>query len=757
MNWARFLGVALALACLAASPVPYKVQSTREDKVQLADPSGIRFGGVLGGRIEANAENRLAKVDLEPLLAGFRKKPGSHPWIGEHIGKWLHASTLAWAHTENAELRGKLDYAVAQLIKAQESDGYLGTYLPENRFKLAPANDWDVWSHKYCLMGLLTYYEHTGHTPALDASRRAADLLLATFGPGKKSILSAGTHVGMASTSVLEPMVLLYRHTADPRYLEFCKYIVQSWKEPGGPNILDSLLSHGEVNRTANAKAYEMLSNLVGLAELTRVTGEKSYLMALSRAWNDVATNHLYITGSASQSEHFKDDHLLPNETSAHVAETCVTTTWIQLNSQLLRLTGEAKYAAELERTFYNHLAAAQRPDGAEWCYFTSLSGVKPYGPGINCCVSSGPRGMAMAPLHGVLLSKNPDTILYNLFETRKATVRIGDAQVEIEQNFEDVNESRVHALVHIRQKGSLPFAFAVRQPDWAASMRIKAKGVRFREQKSWWKTETRAWPEVSHMDVEIRLKSALVPGTHGNEGLAALHYGPFILAYDDALNNEPVATVALATPLRLKQTNAQGTPRLTAMVRSVANPKPHPATFVPFAEAGAQGSRFKVWLPAPGQPLPEPTGAAGEDRSRQGNLEGSICDGNSSTFVVTFDATLKKEDWFSIELLKPGTVRKVEFAHGKTFHDGGWFDTSAGRPVIQVKRTRDAKWETVAELTSYPQTTATDSKGLGDGQPFAVEFAHPTEAFAVRILGKPACGDNPKQAFSSCAELAAQ
>ena len=46
-----------------------------------------------------------------------------------------------------------------------------------------------------------------------------ADLLIAAF-PGKKSILASGTHVGMAATSVLEPIVLLYRFTGDARYLD---------------------------------------------------------------------------------------------------------------------------------------------------------------------------------------------------------------------------------------------------------------------------------------------------------------------------------------------------------------------------------------------------------------------------------------------------------------------------------------------------------------------------------------------------------
>ena len=115
-----------------------------------------------------------------------------------------------------------------------------------------------------------------------------------------------------------------------------------------------------------------MLSNLVGLCELARATGDRQLLEPVLIAWEDIVANRLYLTGSASQGEHFRDDHDLPNQPDAHVAETCVTTTWIQLNSQLLRLTGEARFGDELEKTCYNHLAAAQRPDGEQWCYFTA-------------------------------------------------------------------------------------------------------------------------------------------------------------------------------------------------------------------------------------------------------------------------------------------------------------------------------------------------------------------------------------------------
>src|SRR5262249_35031629 len=153
----------------------------------------------------------LLAVDEAALLEGFRHRPGAQAWIGEHVGKWLHAATLAWAYTGDPALKTKLDRVGAELIETQEPEGNIGTYAPGMRFGLYPGADWDVWVHKYDLIGLLTYYHYTRNAASLAASRRVGDLLIRTFGPGKKSIISAGSHVGMAATSVLEPVVLLYR------------------------------------------------------------------------------------------------------------------------------------------------------------------------------------------------------------------------------------------------------------------------------------------------------------------------------------------------------------------------------------------------------------------------------------------------------------------------------------------------------------------------------------------------------------------
>jgi hypothetical protein len=144
------------------------------------------------------------------------------------------------------------------------------------------------------------------------------------------------------------------------------------------------------------------------------------------------------------------------------------------------------------------------------------------------------------------------------------------------------------------------------------------------------------------------------------------------------------------------------------------------------------------------------------ESRSRPGNNEGSINDGDPETFAVTFEGKPADEDWFAVEASQPVNIGRVVFMHGRCFHDGGWFDASDGKPKVQVLRDKGAQWETIGALDDYPATTAKDKRGLRDGQAFTLKLKEPVKAVGLRVLGKPASGDNPQQAFSSCAELQA-
>ena len=78
--------------------------------------------------------------------------------------------------------------------------------------------------------------------------------------------------------------------------------------------------------------------------------------------------------------------------------ETCSTLAWIQLNRELLGITGEAAYAEEIERSAYNDLLGAQAPDGEDWCYYSFPNGRRVHTTYWRCCKSSGAMALEELP-----------------------------------------------------------------------------------------------------------------------------------------------------------------------------------------------------------------------------------------------------------------------------------------------------------------------------------------------------------------------
>ncbi len=598
------LGLA-ATALPAALPMGTRgVVQGVADKFSPADPGAVRLGGLLGERCRKNASVRLQGKEEEELLGGFRNRPGKQAWVGEHVGKWLHAATLAWAYTKEPELRAKLDRVAASLLATQQADGYLGTYADGAHWNMGKNESWDVWVHKYDLLGLLTYYAHTGNSAALDASRKIADLLIRTFGrEGQLNLNERSTHVGLASGSVLEPMVLLHRATGEEKYLDFARFIVDRWEEEKGPKLLSALSSDlRSVKKTANAKAYEMLSCLVGLCELYRATGEAKYLIPAGNGWSDVLANQLLITGSGSSREHWTDEKRFLSDAKSDIAETCVTVTWLQLTQQLLRLTGEARYADELEKTVYNHLAAAQRPDGAAWAYFTALDGKKPYKTEQNCCTSSGPRGWAMLPTLAYMTSE--DGIVVNFFAPGTAMLRVDGETVAIRQETTYPREGRVTLAITVPKP--MKFALRIRVPSWSSLQGIKAESGKY------W-TLRQTWSRTQIVTLDFALPIRLLDGEGSNAGRVAIARGPQILAIDQLYNPglEPVTAAAPAMPSPRLKVSAEyrdpdGLPVwetdgvLLQETEKFKAGEPVTLRLVPFGAAGAHGHEYSVWLPRP-------------------------------------------------------------------------------------------------------------------------------------------------------------
>ncbi len=548
---AGLLSLNLAPAARSAQAVvPPAVRNAIPDVFVASDRAAGASAGYLGDRMRINLEKRLLTIDLDTILGPFENRAAGQWWLGEHAGKFIHAGTLAWRSSGDERLKRRLDEAVRRLVGAQLPNGYLGTYPEKDRFVERDGVSWDgpvwdVWAHKYCLVGLLTYYQATGDQPALAASRRAADLLCETFGPGKKSLVRASSHVGMASTSVLEPMAVLYRLTGERRYLVFCHSILDAWEQPPASRLLTSLLEHGNVHKTANNKAYEMLSNLVGLMELYRLEGDARYVRACQAAWDDVFNRRLYPIGTTSYAEHFTDDFALPlgplgDEEEPKIGEGCVTVTWVQLTLQLLQVTGSPKYADALERTLYNALPGAQSPHTGKVCYFIPLNGQRRFGevshglrPDISCCSSSIPRGIALIPECVCGTLNGTPAILQYEAGTHRVMANLEETSVPVELRIGPGYPEREQFTIEVRPPKAVRFALVLRVPTWADSFVARIGSAAFKGEAGRLLRLEREWApgDAVRVSVPMAIKTHQDPDRSSKR--VWLSRGPQVLAAD--------------------------------------------------------------------------------------------------------------------------------------------------------------------------------------------------------------------------------
>lgn len=575
-----------------------------EDEAMPFDLQNISFGGYLDERLQANLVQRLLKIDEKGILECYYNRPGKQTWVGEYTGKYLHAASRVWQSTKNEQLKIQMDRIVDILIACQNEDGYLGTYLPRNYWK-----DWDVWAHKYNMLGLLSYYAVTGYKPALESSIKMGDLLCNTFGEnkGQRNIIESSGHVGMASTSVLEPMTYLYRYTGDRKYLDFCQYIIKAYDYTNGPKIVATLASIGKVDKTANAKAYEMTSNLIGIVKLYQLAGDKTLLKSAENAWQDISANKLYITGTASEHELYREDFHLPATNAVNMGEGCVTTTWLQFNQALYYLTGEAKYISEIEKSVYNHLFAAENPNNGCVSYYTALQGKKPYRCTIDahCCLASIPRGIAAIP-ELVFARSAKNGIDINLYSTGKLTDRIitmDGNEIAIQCSVESKFPQEGKAIITLKPEAISEFAVSLRVPEWCKNFKAVVKGKTFSGTSGQYLKIEQSWATNTVIDVSFDVPTQLLDGGKSYPGYIALKYGPQVLAVDQALNPEIVDLDKLSVkPGDVKSIATPSLPGGWIGKQLFSTPafyegKAITLKLVPYAEASQTGGDIRVWI----------------------------------------------------------------------------------------------------------------------------------------------------------------
>jgi uncharacterized protein len=581
-----------------------------------ANPTVIK--GYLGEKINLVIAGRIKTQDVDHLIEPFRHKEETSQWQSEFWGKWIQSAIAAYRYNKDPELLGIIKKGVDGLLSTQMPNGYIGNYSDA-----AALQNWDIWGRKYTMLGLLAYYDLTGDKAVLNATKRLADHLMTQVGPGKINIVKTGNYRGMPSSSVLEPIVYLYRMTGDKRYLEFAEYIVAQWETPFGPKLISSALSgipvserfpHPDVwwSYENGQKAYEMMSCYDGLLELYRITGEADYLKAVEMAAADIIKTEINVAGSGTAFECFYRGAEYQTEPTYHTMETCVTMTWMKLCFSLLRITGNPMYADQIEKSTYNALLASVKFDGSEIAKYSPLGGVRHAGEEqcgmhINCCSANGPRAFMMLPQFAVMGAENE--IVINLYGDSEAGIQISQENkvTLIQTSGYPVTE---RAEISINPERPESFTLALRIPSCCEKTTVTVNGNEVAGIRAGaYMKITRSWNKGDKVVLNLDLSGRMVTVN----GQQAIVRGPVLLSrdarFDDgficesAVIKEVMGRVELI-PSALKPANiwmSFTAPLVlgTDLEGDFRNPKQ--VIFCDFASAGntwGEDSRYRVWIP---------------------------------------------------------------------------------------------------------------------------------------------------------------
>ncbi len=591
--------------------------TTVPDRLQAAQ--SVQMAGYTAEKLEASYQNRILAQNVNRLIEPFSKRTETSCWQSEFWGKWFTSAVLAYRYRPDPKLKTALDKAVAGLLQTQTPDGYIGNYADANHLQ-----SWDIWGRKYCMLGLLAYYDITNDKKSLEAAKKVADHLIGELVVKEVKIVKMGNHRGMAASSVLEPITLLYNRTKEKRYLDFAKEIVAEWETVDGPQLITK--SGVDVSSRfpkpqswfgweQGQKAYEMMSCYEGLLELYRITGNTLYKEAVERTWNNINEKEINIAGSGAAIECWFGGKALQTMPIAHYQETCVTATWIKLSQQLLRLTGDAKYADAIEQTYYNALWGAMKTDGSDWAKYSPLAGIRLEGDeqcnmGLNCCVASGPRGLFTLPLTAVM--SGSDGLQINFFAAGKYHLQTPQQQeIDIIQRTDYPASGNIGVKISIAKNEK--FTMHIRIPAWSQRNTVLVNGEAVTSVVSGkYIAINREWKTGDQIDVLLDMRGRIVHLGELPEHIS-IQRGPLVLARDIRLGDASVDEAAMPIVNKEGFIDLEPTGKTTKGIYLQFNAKflleshkeggskPVQLTLCDYASAGNthdETSHFCVWIP---------------------------------------------------------------------------------------------------------------------------------------------------------------
>ncbi|MBQ6471024.1 MAG: glycoside hydrolase family 127 protein [Victivallales bacterium] len=441
-------------------------------------------------------------------------------WQGEYWGKWIISAARVARYQHNEELISFVRSAAWELLSLRDSDGCISTYRARNVFSAAPKEEvikvlgvpsewwWNIWCRKYTLWGLIEAGKLTEDEHIMEAAEKLLDQLIDTLEKKNIDIHRTGTFLGLASCSILKPVVLLYRETGKEKFRIFADTIVHGWEREDGraPNLIRNALSGKPIDEwypeiVGWTKAYEMMSCLDGLLEYYRLTGYENALKTVESMYELLLKHESNRPGGVGYNDQFRCAGVYLNS----LTEPCDVIHWIRLCFELFKLTGKPRYMDTLEHAFLNAFLAGIFKDGSWGMRTVRSSGHHTVAPEQakmrfnHCCVNNMPRGLingaescAMLSAEGVVVN------LYLPFAMKTVSPFAGAIRITVSGSYLS------NGKVHIHAENEKATTLSLRIPGWSRTAVIRHEG-KCREAVAGYAT-LRLESGVHEIDLEFRL-----------------------------------------------------------------------------------------------------------------------------------------------------------------------------------------------------------------------------------------------------------
>jgi DUF1680 family protein len=582
-------------------------RSAAEDRREVLKRSRLlecMIEGVLGERIGYNLCNWLyvAPAANPAMLQMFHDRNRTPrrdmvPWAGEFAGKYLISAVQALRLTKDPKLAEHLGEFVAELIAAQDVDGYMGPF-PDGVRMVGPGL-WDLWGQYHVMLGLLYWYEETGDENALAACWRCAEYFCQFFLDGGRRVLEAGSEE--KNLSCLHIFALLYHD--NQRYAQMAHEILRDWETPEGGGQFRAALAGVPFFQTPKPR-WERLHAIQGLAEIYMRTGDENCRRAFEQIWWSILESDRHNNGAFSSAE-----KATGNPYDPRAIETCCTIAWMTMTQDYLRLTGNSRAADELELSTFNAVLGAQNATGRWWTYNTPMDGerkasahdivfqARAGSPELNCCSVNGPRGLGILSEWAVMQAGN--SLVLNYYGRCEFRLAVNGQSIKLRQDTDYPKGGRIRLTVTPKQESH--FQLRLRIPGWSRKTRVSTIEGEVLAEPGTYLFIDRVWKPGDVMEMDLDLSTRLWVGEQECVGKVSLYHGPILMAYDPRFDRyDPTAlpTIDPAIAPELVEPPAHtGPPPL--LLRRYKTVDGQHITLCDYASAGAAGNFYISWLPA--------------------------------------------------------------------------------------------------------------------------------------------------------------